>query len=681
MVHRYSLFYYLLLIILVSSSIVLGIVIFGNRNFMSRILLSHQAEKFEYMTQAATEGIELRLTNVEGAIRRNAYLFTEEMSHSRKDAEQILRQTLGSFPTIYAMEIIFTQDALDVASESGFHAIYAFRKSPKSLTSEAEQQEESELSAFEIVDREDIETDYAAAWFTEPMSQQKAVWSQPYTDPQIDVLMITFSVPVFHDGKIEAIMTADVSLEWLDHLIETFPISETGIPILITPDQIIYRSEQGSKNTLSLVDFADVEAEDVVEVEVANGKRQTQTVPQINLSEFLRSSPSGKILFTNPMDQEPSWLYYSTLPKISWKLGCIVSEKKTLESVHRMTHWLIRAGLIGVVLLMLPSFWIARSVARPLAQLSNCAHHVAAGQFDEELPKLNGNGEIPQLFNAFDTMRGDLKRYIHDITEAAANEANMHSQLQIAHSIQQGMVPKNFEPARQGHLDLFAQMTPAQDVGGDLYDYDVLDDGNVYFCLGDVSGKGIPASLFMAIGKTLIRSAIQRDGDPAHALTWVNNQLMANNEAGLFITALCGVYNPQKHEIIISCAGHNPPFIRNTDGRTEMVNITNGKFPLAIMEDVDYENFRIPLPNGSTFFIYSDGVTDAANPAGDYFGEANLQKFLGTAPDDSTKSLVESMMTEITRFADGAKQSDDITILAFKEYTGNAPSNTTEENG
>ncbi len=127
------------------------------------------------------------------------------------------------------------------------------------------------------------------------------------------------------------------------------------------------------------------------------------------------------------------------------------------------------------------------------------------------------------------------------------------------------------------------------------------------------------------------------------------------------------MYDTKKHEITVCCAGHNPPFIRHADGTVQRIDIANGKFPLAIMDDVDYENYTIPLPPGSVFFIYSDGVTDAANPAGEYFGEENLKKYLGLAPDSSTEALVESMMTEVRTFANGAKQSDDITILAFKE--------------
>ncbi|MBQ3389314.1 MAG: SpoIIE family protein phosphatase [Thermoguttaceae bacterium] len=666
MIHKYSLFTYLLLIILLSSSLVIGVVIFGNRNLMSDLILGHQTETFKLMTQAASDEIEIRLTNVEEVVQRNANLFRDQEPHSRQEVTKILEQTLAAFPTVFAMEIIFTETEAEQIEKAGFTALYAYRHSQNLLNPETKKREEieEELASFEIEDRNDPSKDYIAEWYVKPLVLGEATWTSPYYDPQVNVLMITYSVPVFdRPDHIEAIVTADVSLEWLDQLIDTFEISKSGEPILITPEQIIYRSENKPNPEPSLIDIAKAQddIEKLIQSKDPNGDKNA------NIFELVKQGNSGEIKFTNPYTDEKTYLYFATLPKISWKLGCFVLEKDLLSTVNSTTKMIIGIGLSGVLLLIIPSFMIARSVSRPLSILSSSARNVAQGHFDSPLPKIQGKGEIPQLFHAFDAMRSELKKYVSDIAESAAREANMHSQLQIAHSIQQGMVPKDFEPARKARLDIFAQMTPAQEVGGDLYDYQVLDDGKIYFGLGDVSGKGVPASIFMAMGKTLIHSAIQRGDNPAAALNWVNRQLISGNEAGLFITALCGVYDPDKHEITVCCAGHNPPYIREADGHVWKVEITNGKFPLAIADDVEYENFTIPLPAGSVFFIYSDGVTDAVNPAGEYFGEQNLEKALAQAPCSPTQGLAESVMAEIKNFAAGAKQSDDITMLAFKE--------------
>lgn len=642
MIHRYSLFSYLLIIILISSSIVLGLVILGNRNLMSRVLFSSQEEKFRFLTKTASAELELRLSSVEEAIKRNGLLFMEAENRPREKSIGILTQTLGAFPSIFAMEIIFAENEKDQMERNGFQAIYAWR--------------DNSNRSIKVDDRSDPATDYQSEWFTRPVEKKESVWSSPYYDPQINVLMITYSVPVFNvNGEIEAIMTADVSLEWLDRLLDTLPIGTSGEPILITSDHVIYRSESKGNYDESLLKLA----RDKTDPE--NQKTYA------NLIECLKKSDAGQIRFCRATKKEDSWLYFSTLPKIGWKLGCVIPESEIFGIVRKMNHRIVFFGICGILLLIFPSFWIARSVAHPLWQLSRCAHEVADGRFDAELPMMSGNGEIPKLFCAFDSMRGDLKRYIHDLTESTKAEERLHSQLLVARSIQTDMVPKNFDVAAKGKIDLYAMMKPAQEVGGDLYDFAVLDEDHFYFCVGDVSGKGIPASLFMAVGKTLIRSAIQTDRDPAKALTRVNKELMENNKAGLFITALCGIYHMDSRELEIACAGHNPPFLLGNDGHPKMIKDDNAQFPLAIMDDVEYSKFMIPIASGETFFLYTDGVTDAVNPADDFFGETNLVDRLTNIPKNDVKTLVEAMMREIEIFADGAKQSDDITILAFRQ--------------
>ena len=694
MVHRYPLFYYLLIIILVSSSIVLSLVLFGNWTQINKILMSHQKERFRLMTKAASEEIEVRLSNVEGAIARNALLFEENRDYSRENAIQIFRQTLSAFPTIFAMEIIFLEDEKEVMNQSGFKAIYAWRRGEKSHSLDAEKQNACELSNVEIVDRKDLETDYSSEWFTKPIKDRGNVWSMPYKDPQIGVFMITYSVPVYKENKeILAIMTADVSLEWLDNLIDSFPIGNAGDPILITPEEIIFRTVEPADTVEAENSFVDkvkpcdkddrhVKVGDALADNYRDAKKDKLKLERIsnedilasdmketyqNLAECLVNSEQGEIRYVTSDTHENAWLYFAMLPRINWKLGCVISEKVIQQNVSNMNFRIFLAGIAGILALIAPAFLIARSVSLPLKKLTECAQEVAGGNFEADLPQISGNGEIPKLIGSFDSMRSDLQRYIRDLTESTKNEERLNSQLRVASNIQLGMVPKNFAPAAEANVDISAQMKPAQEVGGDLYDFAVLDEKHFYFCIGDVSGKGIPASLFMAVGKTLIHSAIQRDFNPAKALTWVNNQLMENNDAGLFITALCGIYHMDTREIEIACAGHNPPFIVDADGKSQMLNIDNSKFPLAIMEDVEYDNFRIPLPKGSAFFIYTDGVTDAANPFGEYFGEDNLTDRLSKLPKGSVRSLVDYMMSEIITFADGAKQSDDITILALRD--------------
>ena len=303
MIHRYSLFTYLLLIILLSSSIVLGIVIFGNQNLTGTILRDHEVEKFKLMTQAASDEIEIRLTNIEEVIRRNSSLFRDQNPHSREEAIKILEQSMSNFPSIFAMEIIFTETEAEQIEEAGYTALYAYRHSSELLTPDKKESEgeAKDPGSFEIVDRTDLDADYSSEWYNKPIILGEPIWTSPYYDPQINVLMITYSVPVYdRPDHIEAVLTADVSLEWLDQLIDTFDIGKTGEPVLITPDQIIFRSETESEREPDLVNISDAIADFESAAQTKNQKKEKYS----NLFDLLKGGKSGEIRFTNPYDGE-----------------------------------------------------------------------------------------------------------------------------------------------------------------------------------------------------------------------------------------------------------------------------------------------------------------------------------------------------------------------------------------
>ncbi|MDO5566159.1 MAG: SpoIIE family protein phosphatase, partial [Planctomycetia bacterium] len=322
-------------------------------------------------------------------------------------------------------------------------------------------------------------------------------------------------------------------------------------------------------------------------------------------------------------------------------------------------------SLIGMLLLLIPAFWIARQIGTPLSRLSAAATEISQGKFDSELPKVAGNGEIAKLISSFDRMRVDLRRYITETTETARAQEKLASELNVAHSIQAGMVPKNFDLLSGHGIDLFAMMTPAEEVGGDLYDFALLDNETFYFCIGDVSGKGIPASLFMAVGKTLLKSTIQAIRNPAIALKLVNKELMEYNEAALFITAFCGLYNTRTGELVFAGAGHNPPILIDSQGQARFVEVKPA-LPLAIVDQQSYENQYTRLETGEALFLYTDGATDAIDAQGQFFGSQRLFEELNNSNSGSSSELIHEKMAHIREFARGAIQSDDITMLLFQ---------------
>jgi phosphoserine phosphatase RsbU/P len=263
-------------------------------------------------------------------------------------------------------------------------------------------------------------------------------------------------------------------------------------------------------------------------------------------------------------------------------------------------------------------------------------------------------------------MRNDLRRYIDDLTETTATRERIASELSIAREIQLGIVPKLFPafPDRKD-IDLYAVLMPAREVGGDLYDFGLLDDDHLYIAIGDVSGKGVPASLLMAVGKTLLKSTICNLRDPGSALAEVNDEIGADNETCMFITLFCGILNLKTGEFIYANGGHNPPFLVRSAESAEMTGTPSGP-ALGIIPGSAYTNQSLSMAPGDVLVLYTDGITEAMNPANELYGEDRLSDYIRERFESPAIEIIDGLSRSVNDFADGAEQSDDITALVVR---------------
>ncbi|MEA4890107.1 MAG: LytS/YhcK type 5TM receptor domain-containing protein [Clostridiaceae bacterium] len=245
----------------------------------------------------------------------------------------------------------------------------------------------------------------------------------------------------------------------------------------------------------------------------------------------------------------------------------------------------------------------------------------------------------------------------------------IESELSVAREIQMSIVPKIF-PAfpERSEFDIFAMIEPAREVGGDLYDFFLLDDDHLCFTIGDVSGKGVPASLFMAVAKTLIKAKAGIHMGPDQILYQVNNELCKDNDSGMFVTIFLGILTISSGEMVFSNGGHNLPYLQKANRETEALPKIPG-MALAVMEDAPYTCSKITVKTGDSLVLYTDGVTEAMNPAGDLLKDEKLVQMLRQFDGSTAKDAVRHILGETRRFVNGATQSDDITILVLK-YLG-----------
>ena len=262
------------------------------------------------------------------------------------------------------------------------------------------------------------------------------------------------------------------------------------------------------------------------------------------------------------------------------------------------------------------------------------------------------------------------------LIEAYIEKERLEEGLKLAHDIQMSMLPKTFPPfPERRELDIFAAITPTKQVGGDFYDFFFLDEDHLCFAIGDVSGKGVPAALFMAVIKTLFKAIASRVEKPSDILSTVNQQICRDNDSKMFTTLFCGILNTRTGEIKYSSGGHNPPY-HISRGGVQQVPKTGGRV-LGLLEETTYGWSRLTLGSGETIVLYTDGVTEAMDPAGQFFSEQRLESILTQTKFASAREQIEHLTSQITLFAAGAEQSDDITALAIR-YLGPAGSKNEE---
>jgi sigma-B regulation protein RsbU (phosphoserine phosphatase) len=287
-----------------------------------------------------------------------------------------------------------------------------------------------------------------------------------------------------------------------------------------------------------------------------------------------------------------------------------------------------------------------------------------------------GNLDVPvelasdkdALGKALRKMAQDLKSYIETIEETTAAKERIESELRIAREIQMGILPKIFPPFPERHeFEIYAILEPAKEVGGDFYDFFFIDDDHLCFAVGDVSGKGVPAALFMAVSKTLVKMKATRGLTSDQVLSTVNQDLSLENPSLMFVTILLGILNIRSGELEYSNGGHPPPFILRTDGEVMELELPEG-LPLGVMEDYDYQSKKIVLKKGETIFLYTDGVTEAMNPEEELFSDERLKQTLARLRESDIKEIAHGVQSETETFSTGTTQSDDITMLALRFY-------------
>ena len=491
-------------------------------------------------------------------------------------------------------------------------------------------------------------------WYLLPKLLNRPCWTEPYFD--LDVAtntseMVTSYCQTIKDeqGQMIGVVNTSLSISWLSQTISAVKPYPNSYSIMIGQGGTYFVHPDTTKITRQTIFTRTIEHPDTALTALGYAMQRGEEG-----MKFMK------------LDGKDCYVFYTPLGHTRCSMAIVCPEHDIFSGFDRLRRTIMTI-VIGGLLLML--FFFIRIITRelkPLRRLAKEAETIASGQFDAELPNFNRIDEIGQLTQSFGNMQQSLVRYIEELKDTTAQKASIESDLRIASEIQMGMLPEKF-PTREDRDDvqLFASLTPAKEVGGDLFDFYFRDE-KLFFCIGDVSGKGVPASLFMAVTRSTFRTVSAHESMPDRIVTTMNKTIADMNKRNMFVTLFVGVLDLPTGRLYYSNAGHDAPLLVGA-GVGELPCDSN--IPVGFMPQWQYTLQEITIFTGTTILLFTDGLTEAMDSDYAQFSMERVNDVAIAALENQQREprqLIEQMTKAVHRFVGDAEQSDDLTMMAIQ---------------
>ena len=450
-------------------------------------------------------------------------------------------------------------------------------------------------------------------WFTMPLEINGGYWSEPYFDSGGGkMFMTTYSVPVTdNDGKPVAVLTSDVSLDWLTGLVGSIQVYPGAFSVLVS-----------RKGQFMVCPVPSLVMNNTIQ-EAAERISEDSTAVR-SVARSMNAGERGSRILN--YQGKKIYVFYAPVERAGWSMAIIVPYDEIYSDINRVKLIVVLLQLLGILLL---------------------------------------------VYILYASARNQLK--LRDMSD---RKNRFESELRIARGIQMSMLPKLFPTWPESRdVDMAGMIVPAKEVGGDLYDFYISDE-KLYFCIGDVSGKGVPASLVMAVTRSLFRSVSAHEKSPQRIVTLMNDSMSDMNENNMFVTLFAGVLDVRTGHLRYCNAGHNPP-VRMAPGKPARLLDVFPNLPLGIIQGHRFQEQEMELATGEGLFLYTDGLTEAENRDKRLFGEDRMLRTASLHGDSSAHSQVQSMADAVHEYVGGCDASDDLTMLAVR-FINDAPSSGAE---
>lgn len=488
---------------------------------------------------------------------------------------------------------------------------------------------------------------FTMEWYLGAKLLGKPYWSEPYFDEGGgDAMMTTYSVPLYgKDGQFIGVVTGDIHLEKLTSIVNDIHAFESSFNTILSNSGIFltHRNPNMVFNHTLVSSAMAINSEELMEVGMD-----------------LRRGESGYKEFRDE-EGKRNFVVYGQL-KNGWDVGIICPIISLLKESNQFSWIMVIAILLGLLLLYVITRVLINRLVQPITEFAYSAQTIAKGNFSARIPEINSNDELKQLHDSLAYMEKSIGSYITELRLTTASNERFSNELNIATSIQMAMLTKNFP--QRNDVDVFAHLKPAKEVGGDMYDVFIKDD-NLYFTVGDVSGKGVPAALYMAISRSAFRFITGLGLEINNVVSCINDAFVEGNERGMFLTMFAAKLNLKTREMTYCNAGHNPIVIVGPDGKA-IFNKAKTNLAVGIFENFPYQQDSITLEKGSRLFIYTDGVSEAENSMMEFYGEKRLLEFCSKEPaDETSEEFITHLTVSMKEFTKNNEQNDDITMMSI----------------
>jgi len=500
-----------------------------------------------------------------------------------------------------------------------------------------------------------------AEWFLEAVAKDSAYWAKPFfEDNNEETPLMSYLVPI-HDRqqRVVAILGVDMSLNWFSEKLMLYNRSRTDSSEWADDDYNLYYFVIDSAGTfLAHPDNRRI-GRDIFQNHVTD---DLDGFCKHMLTDRRNETDDGELSIGGIENS----VIYRPVKYTTWTVGLVLPKLMIEVLSYFFGGFMLFFIVIGILVVLITGRRTIWKATFPIKLLALSAEDVAKGNFKTPLPELNSRDEIHQLRDSFVQMQQSLSQYIEQLKTTTLEKATIESELKVAHSIQMSMLPKTFPPyPERSDIDIYGQVTPAKAVGGDLFDFFIRDE-KLFFCIGDVSGKGVPASMFMAVARSLFRNVSAHVPEPHIIAKALNESMSEGNDMNMFVTMFVGVLDLQTGVLRYCNAGHDAPLLI---GQGVGVLPCDANLPIGVVTDWEFTVQETTIAPQTTIFLFTDGLNEAENIHHQQFGDEqvlSLAKELLEKGENNPMQFVQRMTAAVHFFAGTAEQSDDLTMLAIQ---------------